>query len=315
MLMSIGNLSYAQKWPQITHTVPEVTSEHRFGESVDIDGDYAIVGTYAINSGTGFAYLMYYDNGNWVKQAKLTTSSAKVGDWFGYSVSISGDVVIIGAPADNEQGTRAGAAYIFQKPLTGWTDMTETAKLMVSGGVSDDRFGRAVSIDGDVAVIGAPGHNDMRGTLYVFQKPQNGWVHMTQTAQLTNTGGNATGLVFTGTSVSISGNTIVCGAPNYSFLENGEYQSRGVAYVYQKPGENWVNMNETARITASDGAHSDKFGSAIDVSGDVVVVGAHSADLQGEDSGAAYIFEKPATGWVNMTESAKILPTTIRTQN
>ena len=113
---------------------------------------------------------------------------------FGYSVAISGDQIVVGAYKDDDNGDGSGSAYVFKKPTSGWTNMTQTAKLLPSDGVTDDKFGRSVAISRDQVVVGAygDGHNDTSsGSAYVFEKPTSGWTDMTQTAKLTASDGRA----------------------------------------------------------------------------------------------------------------------------
>ena len=120
---------------------------------------------------------------------------------------------------------------------------------------------------------------------------------------------------YLGASVAISGDTVVVGAPcgPCSFSEN----INGGAYVFVKPTSGWSSMTtETAKLTASDGAAGDGFGGSVAISGDTVVVGAPNATTVGGEGGivmpgpgAAYVFVKPPSGWSNMTETARLLPT------
>jgi hypothetical protein len=165
--------------------------------------------------------------------------------------------------------------------------MTQTAELTASDGTG---FG-AVAINGDTIVA----RDTLNSELYVFVKPANGWVNMTETAILNSTD-QAEDL---GISVSISGNTIVAGS---SGAQNGS--GPNTAYVFVKPPNGWANMMETAELTPSDGG-GPFFAAA--VSGNTVVVGAFAATVGGNyQQGAAYVYVKPANGWANMTETAKL---------
>jgi len=243
-----------------------------------------------------------------VQKAKLTASDRATSDGLGSSVAISGDVVVVGAPYAAPGGiTQAGAAYVFVKPLGGWGDMTQTAKLTASDKYNFDIFGYSVAISGDVVVVGAQGgyagDPPMAGAAYVFVKPAGGWANMTQTAKLTAS--DKATLDNFGRSVAISGNVVVVGA---YYAKPGGITRAGAAYIFVKPGGGWVDMTQTAKLTASDKAVDDRLGDSISVSGDVVVVGASYASPGGKDwAGAAYIFVKPVVGgWTNMTQTAKL---------
>ena len=149
-------------WTDMTETArltaSDAAANDRFGYSVSICGDYAVIGTQK-SSGSS-AYIFYNDQGTWSQQAKLTASDAAADDGFGYSVSICGDYAVIGARGDNDAGYNFGEVYVFKKPDTGWTDTTETAKLTASDAAEDDYFGHSVSVSGDYAAIGAYKNDD-----------------------------------------------------------------------------------------------------------------------------------------------------------
>jgi hypothetical protein len=89
--------------------------------------------------------------------AKLTASDGAEWAHFGWSVSISGDLLVVGARYDDDNGEASGSAYLFEKPETGWTDMTEMAKLAASDGLPFDGFGYSVSLSGNIIAVGAHG--------------------------------------------------------------------------------------------------------------------------------------------------------------
>ena len=231
----------------------------------------------------------------WIQSAKLTASDGAGFDNLGHSVAISGNTVVLGAPYAKIGGnTDQGAAYIFKKPQTGWTNLTQTAKLTASDGGAYDNFGISVAIEGETVVVGAMGKNTNQGTAYVFIKPGGGWVDMKENARLTASDG-ASG-AFLGSSVSISGNTALVGAM-------GKNTSQGAAYVYEKPGTGWTDMTQNAKLTASDGAAGDSLGNSVSISEDNALVGSPGNN---SGQGAAYVFKKPGTGWNDMTQNAKL---------
>ena len=134
-----------------------------FGCDVAIDGNYAVVGSRAAYSNQGTAYVLFFDGTSWEKVAELSASDAAAGDWYGFSVDMSGDVIVIGAHYDDDSGSASGSAYVYVMPGGGWVDMTETAKLTASVGFMNDYFGYDVSIDGDVIVVGAHGDDEGAG--------------------------------------------------------------------------------------------------------------------------------------------------------
>ncbi len=269
------------------------TSDY-FGYSVAISGDTIVVGAECDDSWRGSAYVFVKPAGGWgnmTQTAKLTASDRAANDLFGISVGISGDTVVVGAVW---KASRRGAAYVFVKPAGGWSDMTQTAKLTAADGEKNDWFGVSAAISADAIVVGAEGDDFWKGSAYVFVKPAGGWSDMTQTAKLTASDGAGDDRL--GDSAAISGDTIVVGA----IYDDSD---RGAAYVFVRPTNGWSDATQTAKLTASDGSASDYFGGSVAISDDAIVVGANGVQSY---TGAAYVFVKPAGGWGDMTQTAKL---------
>jgi hypothetical protein len=150
-------------------------------------------------------------------------------------------------------------------------------------------FGTSVAIDGNTVVVGAPmGGAPLGNTAYVFVEPKTGWpTKMSQTARLIDP--NET---FLGSSVAVSGRTVLVGAP---FL---------AVDVFVEPTKGWRGVvSQTARLTASDQQSNDAFGASVSISDNTAVVG---GKLALSEAGAAYVFVKPAGGWKDMTQTAKL---------
>ncbi|MDJ0610037.1 MAG: FG-GAP repeat protein [Kiloniellales bacterium] len=265
-----------------------------FGQSVAISGDTVVAGAPQdddTGSNSGSAYVFQRSGTAWSEQAKLTAGDAAAGDAFGWSVAISGDTVVVGAYVDNDAGSNSGSAYVFQRSGTAWS---EQAKLTAGDGAASDLFGWSVAISGNTAVVGARGDDDAgsaSGSAYVFQRSGTAW---SEQAKLT--AGDGASLDLFGTSVGISGDTVVAGAPQ----DDDTGSNSGSAYVFQRSGTAW---SEQAKLTASDGAADDIFGESVGISGDAVVVGAFRDDDLGSDSGSAYVFRRVGTAW---SEQAKL---------
>ncbi|MBK7093853.1 MAG: FG-GAP repeat protein [Saprospiraceae bacterium] len=262
-------------------TASDGGTDDYFGTSVSISGDYAIIGADHDNAIQGSAYIFNRNGTSWIQQAKLTSSDGAAGDYFGASVSISGDYAVIGAKYDDiGSNPTQGSAYIFNRSGTSWI---EQAKLTASDGAAGDVFGHSVSISGDYAVIGADGDdvgsNTDQGSAYIFNRSGTAW---TEQAKLTASDGTDTD--YFGNSVSISGDYAVIGAYN-------SYSTNGSAYVFKRSGTSWT---QKAKLTASDGAAGDVFGRSVSISGDYAVIGA---------SESAYIFNRSGIPW---TQQAKL---------
>jgi hypothetical protein len=176
------------------------------GTAVAIDQDVVIAGVYSKNSSRGQAYVFLPTASGWTgtlsENAILLPSDLIGNDWFGYSVSISGDTVLVTAP---NQSTTRGAAYIFEKPLGGWSGtIGASARLNASDGATFDNFGYSASLSGDTAVIDAWGHHhgSFTGAVFVFSQPAAGWSGtLTESLELHAVAGLSD-------SVSLSGSTL-----------------------------------------------------------------------------------------------------------
>jgi len=256
-----------------------------FGSSVAIEGNYAIVGAYRDDDGAseaGAAYIFFYDGASWVEQAKLTASDASVNANFGYSVALSGDYAIVGAQSGlNAGGVNTGAAYVFLRTGTSWT---EQAKLLAADGALGDRFGSDVSISGDYALIGSQADDDLgtnSGSAYIFLRTGTSWA---QQAKLN--GSTAYTNSSFGEAVSLSG--------DYALIGARRGFGNGTAYIFFRTGTSWT---EQAAFSAPDAGSSSDFGVSVSLDGDVAVVGASRADGEREDEGSVYVFERNGTDW------------------
>ena len=203
----------------------------------------------------------------------------------GYGCDIDGDYIIGGGPQDDEGGSAAGAAYIFKKNGTSWT---QTAKLMASDPNTNDQFGEFCEISGDYAIVGnyqedAGGTN--AGAAYIYKR-DTGAETWTQQAKLMAS--NAGSSDFFGRGVSIDGDYAIVGAP----YEDTGGDGAGAAYIFKRSGASW---SQQAIILASDAASADEYGWDVSISGDYAVVGARQEDEGGSNAGAAYIFKYDAT--------------------
>ena len=259
-----------------------------FGRSVSISGDYVIIGAYSdddIGNSSGAAYIFRRMGAIWM-QTKLVASDGADYDFFGASVSVSGDFAIIGAPRDDENGNSSGSAYVFRREDTSWV---EEAKITPSDGVSFDYFGTAVSISGDLAVVGAPGYElftNPPGAAYVFRREGTDWVE--EAKLLADDGADND---YFGFSVFVSGDYAIIGAHGND--DNGA--KSGSAYIFKREGLDWI---EEAKLIASDGQRGDFFGHSVSLSGDYAIIGAPYDDDDGIDAGSGYVFKWDGSEWI-----------------
>lgn len=268
---------------------PPMTAGDEFGSSVSVDGDIVVVGApYEGDtfSESGAAYVFARDEGdtgNWGLVKKLSADVPAALERFGYSVSVSGDIVAVGAYSASSY---AGKVELFYRNQDGPDNWGHVATITGDDTVAGDKFGFSVSLDGDTLSVGAPESGDT-GAVYLFYRNQDGtdvWGQVKkQTAFDATVGDNL------GQAVALSGDTAVAGAP----LKNGG--AGGVYIFYRNQGGNdyW---GEVTDVTAFDGAADDEFGSAVSVSGDILIVGASSDDDAGSSSGSAYLFSRHRDG-------------------
>lgn len=308
-------------WSQVQKIVASDREENdHFGISVDISGNYAIVGALYENenangedtkNNAGSAYIFRRDEyGNWSQIQKIVASDRDELDYFGISVSISGNYAIIGAFVEDEDAAGgntvadAGSAYIFEKQESGNWD--EIDKIVAPDRDVDDRFGRSVAISGDYVIVGAErededvsGENTLStaGSAYIFKHNGEGnWEYVQKIVASDRAEGD-----FFAKTVSISGSYAIAGA--YAKDDDsggGTVYDVGSAYIFEKNGsENW---NEVQKIMASDNDFADGFGNSVDISGDLAVVGASNDEKNAEGNddvpyaGSTYIFKRNSSG-------------------
>jgi hypothetical protein len=262
----------------------------QFGYSVAISGDTVVVGKPEDDGceenlfGEAYVFVKPTGRGRPITETAILKQSdgEPCGGEFGYSVSIAGNTVVVGAPFTYGQ---EGTAYLFVEPAGGWTNMTQTAKLVGSDveGSYDFAYSVAISPDGSTAVTGAPFHTP-HGAAYVFVEPSTGWANMNQTAELTFADAGQLGA-----SVALSGNNIVLAGAPISTV--GANQQQGAAFGFVKPASGWKTTSDpNAELSSSDGAISDQFGFSVGVGGLAIVGAPYHAVNGNADQGAAYIF-------------------------
>lgn len=214
-----------------TLSASDALSYIEFGYSVAIDGDVIVVGAFKGVAGPvigGAAYVFRRSGSTWVEEAKLVALDPAYHDYFGTSVSVSGDTVIVGAKGDDEKGAGAGAAYFFERDALGaWQ---QVKKVMPSSLTAGDEFGYAVSIDMPRAIAGAwlgNGTSETAGSAFRYGRVAAGWGFSLKL--IAEDGAYGDGF---GASVSTSGDCAIVGAPNRDV--SGE-TNVGASYIYCVP--------------------------------------------------------------------------------
>ena len=260
-----------------------------FGVSVSVSGDVAMIGALLADGrevDAGAAYVYRLDGSTWAEEQKLTASDGVQLDAFGRSVSVNGEVAVVGSFFADGNETDTGAAYVFRFDGSSWV---EEQKLTASDGVTGDLFGLGVSLDGDTVLIGAFGDGDngsQSGSAYVFRFDGSTWVEEQKLTASDGAAGDNFGL-----SLSLSGNVALISALEDDDNGNGS----GSAYVFRFDGSAWV---EEQKLIASDGSNSDRFGLSVSVDGDAALIGAIDDDDNGRNSGSAYLYRFDGSTWV-----------------
>ncbi len=228
------------------------------------------------------------------QQARLLAFDGAAFDFLGTSTAVGGGTVVVGAPAKTVgSNAQQGVAYAFSQS-GGWTTQT---RLVAGDGAANDQFGSAAAANASTAIVGAPGGtvgtNVQQGAVYVYGQSGGGWA---QLAKLTAADGSANDRF--GTSLALDGDTLVVGATN---KDVGTTPAQGVAYVFvQSAPGTWTQQ---ARLVASDGAGHDVFGVRVAISGATIVVGANGKAVGTKaDQGAAYVFARSGTSWVQQAK-------------
>ncbi len=267
---------------QATLAAADGAVDDYFGHSVAVSGGTALIGAYhddttsAVEAGS--AHVFTRTGTTWSHSATLTADAGGLDDYFGWSVAISGDTLIVGSYADDTpRGDSAGSAYIFSRSGTAWS---QEASITASDGAGGDQFGGSVCISGDTALVGAPSDDTIRGTdvgsAYFFSRSGTAW---SQEASITASDGAASDAF--GVAVALDGETALVGS-------NADVMYAGSAFVFSRRGGAWA---EQAKLTASDAASGDFFGTSVALWGGTALVGAYFDDTTaGADAGSAWAF-------------------------
>ena len=265
-----------------------------------LDGDTALLAapgdTVAGQPYAGAVYVYVRSGGDWVPQGVLTAPAPQAGDGFGAAVALNGDTALVGADNRTAAGqSHAGAAYVFVRTGASWGLQAE---LTAAAAGANDWLGSAVALDGDTALVGAPGKTvagrSYAGAVCVFSRSAGQW---SQQAELTAPDG-AAGDEF-GRAVALSGGTALVGAENRNF---GAVREAGAVYVFAGAGASWSHQ---ALLVAPDPTLRAGFGTALALSGGTALVGAGGATVAGQlNAGAAYVFTAFGGGWSLQAELA-----------
>lgn len=260
---------------------------------VAASGDVIVAGCmaadFAGNANQGSAVVFRWSGVSWVEEQVLTTSVGAGGDLFGLSVALCGPVIVVGSPYDSVGGGfEQGSATVFRFNGSSWV---EEQTLLASAPQNSDAFGAAVSVSGDVIVVGTPladpGGTSTQGSATVFRFNGSSWI---EDQVLVASAGQAWDTF--GSSVSISGHLIAVGA---RFADIGGKLDTGSVTVFHWNGSSWW---EEQTLAPYGGTTGNNFGLSVSVSGDLLVGGAPFAQVGGLSSaGSATVFRRNGSNW------------------
>ncbi len=276
---------------------PETTPFDGFGTSAAVEGDVIAVGSpydSQFGADSGAVHVYERQSRDWVHILKLTPNSPSADGRFGSSVAMSGDLLVVGSPFET---ATTGKIFVFER--TGPTSWQQVSELILPAPdqAIEENFGQWVDVDGQTVVGGT-----FAGRVAFVFEPQGGSWQPGQfpVARLTPPPPVADDSF--GFPVAISGTTVVVGAR----ADDAQAVNAGTVHVFEMPGGGWSDTGPVARLDHDDAGSIDLFGDALDVSGDRVVVGAARNDSGLNNAGAAYVFEKPDGGWVNMNQTWRV---------
>lgn len=247
------------------------------GSRPAIDRDTALLGAYNYGGQIGFGIVtvLDYDGAKWIPVATLEPLDKYDGNWFGWSVALSGSVAVVGAVRYD-----TGKAYVFERDQTGvWK---QTAKLSPDMPGTSEHFGWVVATDSETVVVGAPydwSSGVTSGASYIFERDENAaWA---KKAKLLSPDPVSLGAF--GYSVAVRDDVMLIGSPSADVVCCAE----GAVFVYRRTGTEWSHVQT---LTTAAPQNSEVFGGSLALQPGVAIVGAPGSNSKGPESGAAYVF-------------------------
>ncbi|SEM36680.1 FG-GAP repeat-containing protein [Stigmatella aurantiaca] len=262
-------------------TSPGTAAGDVFGHAVTVYGESAAIGAPhdgTAGSRSGAAYVFTRSGASWTQQQKLTAPDAAAEVRFGFSLSLNGTAVLIGAPYDSGNGGGSGAAYVFARSGAAWS---QQQKLSPPDAAEDNLVGFSVALNGGTAVLGAPFGSDKAhgpGSAYVYARGGAGWVQQQKFTAAENSQGNLFGY-----SVALSGEQAVATSPG----DDADALNGGSVHVFARSGSLW---NERQRVSVRASAENDRTGHSVALGEELLVVGSPGEDSTDTDAGAVHIF-------------------------
>ena len=266
--------------------------DDHFGVSVALLGDTLVVGANQDDDNgaqSGSVYIFVRSGTTWTQQQKILANDGAMSDYFGSSVALTGNTLVVGAHRDDDKGIYSGSVYVYSS-LNSASSWSFQQKLVPDGKLSDhDHFGESIDLAGDILVVGAHGDDDKglgSGSVYVFVRSGGTWEKKQKlVAEIDGADGDSFGY-----SVALSSETIVVGA----HMDDDKGSESGSVYIFVRSDENtWTQQQ---KIVVDDGAWGDQFGITLALAGDKLAVGVpYSDDEDGSsrlDVGTVYMYDR-----------------------
>lgn len=268
-----------------------------FGTSVAVDGDVCVVGaprdpTAAFDAGA--AYVYRWDGAAWQLEATLFSFDRDPLDEFGHAVAIDGDVIVVGAWHDPDEGTKSGSAHVYRWDGAAWQ---HEAKLIGSDVTIEDKFGESCDVSGDVLAIGARGDDESAttgGAVYVYRRVGGAWIEETKLVHA-----DAVNFDRLGQAVAVDGDVVVAGA----YFDDDAGVNSGAAFVFVRDPQSGT-WSELQKLSPVDLEIGDQLGFSVDLDGDLAAVAARRDDDSADNAGAVYLFRDVGGTWI---EEAKLV--------
>ncbi len=277
-------------------TASDGAAFNNFGTSVFIHKNEVAVSAPGNDDFTGAVYIFKKDQGgmdNWGETKKVIAHDGVEGDYFGNSIAMTDQYLLIGAYGNDQNGNKSGAAYLFKKGEIEWNELK---KLSAKSNSANDQFGVSVALDNDRAVIGADNDNGV-GSITIFAKAKGGMDNWGEQVQILASDRQRKARF--GRSVAINGHYMAVGAPRTD-------GSSGTVYLFKESLGGTNNWGELKKMKAIDGDMNDQFGRHISLSENCLIVGSEGHFMK---AGAVYMYKKEKGGMDNWGNTGKLMAT------
>lgn len=265
-----------------------ITNTASFGYAVAVSDDGNTVAGSAYNdlNGKGSVIILTRGDSGWVKQATIVNVPQTANEFFGTSISISGDGNTVAIGATETGSNSAGSVYVSIRNGTTWS---APVKLPSTYYQINGRFGTSIGLsnDGKTVIVGAPASGSNTGIAFVFTRSVNTWTLSNSLVPSDPAVGDGFG---SAVAISNDGNTAVISAPSKD-------SGAGAVYVFTRSGTTWT---QAVRLSSGDSVSGDGFGSEVAISdnGNTIAVSANSKTVGSKTvAGVAYIFTKSGATW------------------